>query len=78
MFKVEVLERVGIPPLSVDASQVVIRLADGTPVSVAALFGGEESLLVSNAGDPDFNENLNKLGINETVITEKFDTGRHK
>ncbi len=73
MFKVEVLERVGVPPLTVDASQVVIRLPDGTPVSVAALFGSEEALLVSHADDSDFNENLNKLGINETVITEKFE-----
>ena len=73
MFKVEVLERVGVPPLTVDASQVVIRLLDGTPVSVAALFGSEEALMVSHADDSDFNENLNKLGINETVITEKFE-----
>jgi hypothetical protein len=73
MFKVEILERIGVPPLTVDASQVVIRLDDGTPVSVAALFGGTEALMVSHADDPDFNQNLDKLGINQTVITEKFE-----
>ncbi len=73
MFKVEILERIGVPPLTVDASQVVIRLPDGTPVSVAALFGGTEALMVSHADDPDFNENMQKLGINQTVITDKFE-----
>ena len=73
MFKVEILEKVGVPPLTVEASQVVIRLPDGTPVSVAALFGGTEALMVSHADEPDFNENLNKLGINQTVITDKFE-----
>lgn len=52
---------------------MVIRLDDGTPVSVAALFGGTEALMVSHADDPDFNQNLDKLGINQTVITEKFE-----
>tara|TARA_R110000824_G_C14729975_1_gene626171 strand:+ start:109 stop:339 length:231 start_codon:yes stop_codon:yes gene_type:complete len=73
MFKVEILEKVGVPPLTVEASQVVIRLPNGTPVSVAALFGGTEALMVSHADDPDFNENLQKLGINQTVITDKFE-----
>lgn len=73
MFKVEILEKVGVPPLTVNASQVVIRLPNGTPVSVAALFGGTEALMVSHADDPDFNENMQKLGINQTVITDKFE-----
>lgn len=73
MFKVEILEKVGVPPLTVEASQIVIRLPDGTPVSVAALFGGTEALMVSHADDPDFNENLDKLGINQTVVTDKFE-----
>ena len=73
MFKVEILEKVGVPPILVEASQVVIKLPDGTPVSLAALFGGTEALLVSHVDDPDFNENLVKLGISATVITEKFE-----
>jgi hypothetical protein len=73
MFKVEILEQIGTPPLQVAASQVVIRLADGTPVSLAALFGGEDALLVSHCDDPRFNDNLSKLGIEQTVIVEKVD-----
>jgi hypothetical protein len=73
MFKVEIVERIGVPPLQLAASQVVITLPDGTPISIAALFGGEEAVLVSHCDDPKFNENLAKLGINKTVIPEKFE-----
>jgi hypothetical protein len=73
MFKVEILEQVGVPPLQVAASQVVIRLANGTPISVAALFGGEESVLVSHCDDPNFNDTLAKLAINQTVITKQLE-----
>lgn len=72
MFFVEILETVGQPPLRLQASQVVIRMPNGTPVSVAALFGTSESVLVSHCEDPNFNNNLQKLGINETVITTKL------
>lgn len=71
MFRVDVIEGIGKPPLSVEASQVVIRMPGGTPVSIAALFGSSESVLVSHVEDPNFQENLNKLGITETVIAEK-------
>lgn len=72
MFFVEILESVGQPPLRLQASQVVIRMPNGTPVSVAALFGTSESVLVSHCEDANFNANLQKLGINETVITTKL------
>lgn len=69
MFFVEIMEAVGKPPLRLEASQVVIRMADGTPVSVAALFGNAQSVMVSHCEDPNFNQNLKKLGIQETVIS---------
>jgi len=71
MFIVEVLTTVGKPPLRLPASQVVVRMPDGTPISVAALFGGVTSVLVSHCEDSSFNDNLRKLGINETVISTK-------
>jgi len=73
MFKVDIIERVGVPPMQLAASQVVVRLPDGTPVSIAALFGSDESVLVSHCDDPKFNEDLQSLGINQTVITEKLE-----
>jgi hypothetical protein len=47
-------------------------MANGTPVSVAAMFGGPHSVLVSHCEDPSFNSNLQKLGINETVISSRM------
>lgn len=70
MFVAEIIEQVGKPPLRVAASQIVVRMPDGTPVSVAAEFGTSASVLVSHCADSNFNENLRKLGINETVVTE--------
>jgi hypothetical protein len=72
MFVVEVVQAIGRPPLKVEASQVVIRMPDGTPISLAALFGGPDSVLVSHCEDANFNENLRKLGLTDTVVTEKL------
>jgi hypothetical protein len=69
MFIVEVMEAVGKPPRRFEASQVVIRMANGTPVSLAALYGSQASVLVSHCEDESFDDNLRKLGITETVIT---------
>lgn len=72
MFFVEVVESIGQPPIRLEASQVVVRMPNGTPVSLAALFGTSSSVLVSHCEDPSFNDNLRKLGINETVISSKL------
>lgn len=69
MFIVEIIECIGRPPLRIEAAQVVIRMPNGTPVSVAALYGSTESVLVSHCEDTNFSKNLSKLGINETVIS---------
>lgn len=71
MFFVEIIEAIGKPPLRVPASQVVVRMPDGTPVSIAALFGSNSSVLVSHCEDANFQNNLQKIGIQETVIVEK-------
>ena len=67
MFQVEIINGIGKPPIKLEASQVIIRMPGGTPVSIAALYGGANSLLVSHCDDANFNANLKKLGINETV-----------
>lgn len=72
MFRVEVIQAIGKPPLMLEASQVVVRMPDGTPVSLAALYGGPDSVLVSHCDDANFNENLRKLGMSDTVVTEKL------
>ena len=83
MFIVEVIESIGKPPLRIPASQVVVRMRDGTPVSVAALFGSATSVMVSHCEDANFNDNLlsdigfwlplNQVG-NELYINCTFST----
>lgn len=72
MFFVEIVEQIGKPPLRIPASQAVIRLADGTPISMAAMFGSERSVIVSHCEDNNFQQNLQKIGITDTVIVEKM------
>jgi hypothetical protein len=72
MFTVEVLQSIGKPPIRLEASQVVIRLPDGTPISLAALYGSRESVLVSHCEDASFSDNLRKLGLNDIVVSEQL------
>lgn len=72
MFKVEVLQQFGKPAQTLEASQVVIRMPNGTPVCVAALYGSDETILVSHCKDGSFTQDLNKLGINEAVVVERL------
>mgnify|MGYP000120496163 CR=1 FL=1 len=67
MFQIEIIEQIGKKPLVLEASQVVVRL-DGSPVCVAALFAGSNSIQVAHCVDKNFNEVLQKMQINETVI----------
>lgn len=68
VFKVEVLTAIGRPPTLLDASQVIVRLPDGTAVSMAALYGG--GVCVSHFADKTFQETLDKLGIEKKVELE--------
>jgi len=70
-FVVEILDGIGRPPLKIEASQLVVRMPNGTPVSLAAEFGGG-AVIVSHCKDENFQENLEKLGINDTVVVEKM------
>lgn len=72
MFIIETVQCIGRPPIRLEASQVVIRMPDGTPICLAALFGGPNSVLVSHCDDANFNQNLKKLGLTDTVVTEKL------
>lgn len=74
MFEVEILQGIGVAPQRIKATQVVVRMPGGTPVVVAALFGGASSMLVSHCKDPEFNNSLKKLGINEVVVAADVKT----
>lgn len=72
MFRIEVIQQVGKPPITLDASQVVIRMPNGTPVCIAAQYGSHSSLLLSHCNDSSFQADLEKLGISETVFVERL------
>jgi hypothetical protein len=59
-------------PLVLYVNQVVIRQDNGTPISVAAEFGGERTQAVAQAGDPDFERVLRALGVRETVVVDRI------
>jgi hypothetical protein len=67
---VEIISEIGVAPLRIPASQIIIRHPNGTPVSVAAMYGSDRSLLVSHCADKSFQDALNKLAVGETVILE--------
>ncbi len=64
-----------VRPLRVQATQVVVRNATGTPIlAVAADYGTSRSQIVAKATDQDFNESLSRLGLSETVRVDYLQT----
>lgn len=53
----------GVTPLLIPASQVVVRLGDGTPVCVIQEHGRDGDFRCVQAGDPEFDRVLLELGI---------------
>jgi hypothetical protein len=88
-MKVEILLK-GVlgEPLIVDATLVIVRLNDTTPVltvgrealalsqgdvaAVAGDFGPDGVVRASHALDPDFNPTLRAFGIERTVICDRL------
>jgi hypothetical protein len=71
---VEVISRIGQPPIRLDASQVVVYLDNGTPISVVALYGDNQTVKmaqVAPTGEHEFNKVLRDLRINRTVICDR-------
>lgn len=50
---------------------VIVENNAGSPVSVASDVGVEGTFVISTVNDPDFNDNLRKLGLDITVIVQK-------
>lgn len=68
---VEIITDVGgTAPLRIPCSQIVVRRNDGTPISLAAVFGPDGAIAVSIAGNDDFNRLLAALGVHTTVIAD--------
>mgnify|MGYP003112036560 CR=1 FL=1 len=72
MLRVHLLQGIGKPPLVLDATQVVVRLDDGTPISVSALFGGTDAVITSHVKDEGFHADLRRAGVDDKVTLERM------
>ena len=61
---------VGSEPIVIDATLVVARHNDGTPVMVAGSYGPQNTIRASHANDADFNSTLQKLGFRQGTICD--------
>lgn len=70
-MQLKIIQRIGEPPIIIDAALVLVEGMHGQPVSVACDRGGGEIMVSSiHDGQEEFNRNLHTLGINKTVILE--------
>jgi hypothetical protein len=65
---------IGSKPIILEATQVVVKGENGQPVQLAAESGVPGVLLLSNVDNEDFNELLQQIGYDITVICNKLDT----
>jgi hypothetical protein len=73
ILRLEILpEGVGSKPIILEATQVVIKGDNGEPVQLAAEQGPPGVLLLSNVYADDFNEALQQIGYDITVICKKL------
>ena len=72
IMRLEIIpDGIGSEPIILNASQVVVRGTNGDPVQIAAEHGPEGVLLLSNVYDDDFNEALQNIGLDITVICKQ-------
>jgi hypothetical protein len=68
---VEILPNgIGSEPILLEASLVVVRMDDGTPVMVSGEFGPEGVIRSSHALDRDFQTTIRQLGVDRAKISE--------
>lgn len=69
---IQIIRRVGEPPLTLDAAQFVAYQDNGTPIAVGAEYGPAGTQAVSMVGQKDFERTLGVLGINTTVVVTEL------
>lgn len=69
---IELILRVGEPPLVLNISQFVAYQDNGTPIAVGADYGPDATQAISMVGNPDFNRVLQILGVRKTVVVDKL------
>lgn len=63
-------KQAGQSAIVMEASLVIVEIAEGVPVMVTGEYGPNGVVRSSHANDKDFNDTLNKLGINKTIICD--------
>lgn len=72
MLRLEILDERG-QPIVIDCARVVVRERNtNTPIAAAADFA-ERGVMVGVVTDPDFQQLLAKLRVNDTVVVTKLD-----
>ena len=73
IMRLEIIpDGIGSEPIVLNASQVVVKGDNGDPVQIAAEQGPEGVLLLSNVYDEDFNDALQRIGLDITVICKQL------
>jgi hypothetical protein len=65
---IEIIPRVGAPPISLPITQFVVRQDNGTVIAVGADHGPQGTQAISMVGMPDFARIQAILGIDATVV----------
>ena len=71
-MKIQLIPKIGGPPLVLDVAQFVVTNDQGTPISVGAEYGPENAQAVSCVGCEDFQRMLRVLGVNTTVVVDRL------
>lgn len=74
---IEILPKEGIgggKVLRLSVHQVLVRQDNGTPVMIAADYGGDASMIVASAvhNAAEFQQTLRQLGIGMTVLVDRI------
>jgi CTP:molybdopterin cytidylyltransferase MocA len=69
--KVELYEAGGKNARVVDATRVLVRNAQGTPVALVAEWGA--AVLAAHADDPDFQQLLTTFGADRVVVRNRVE-----
>ena len=72
-MRIEIIPNgIGSTPIILEATQIVVKGANGDPVQIAAEQGPPGVLLLSNVDDDDFNDALQQIGYDITVICKEI------
>lgn len=68
----------GHAPLRLEASQVLIKMDDGTPIAVAAHYGPDRTVAVESIAfnEVAFHRMLRMLGVQQTVLVTTVRTDK--